>query len=371
MNEAVVLTRHSLCDGGYIAQISLNAPQRINALNLEMVTRLLFLLEGIATDPEAVAVLLDGEGERGFCAGGDVRQLRASALSAGNGPAREAERFFEIEYRVDHLLHNFPKPVICWANGAIMGGGLGLMVGASHRIVTPCARLAMPEISIGLYPDVGATWFLQRMPGSSGLFCALTGVALNAGDALYSGLADYLLPQRAKPAVLQKLLKLDWAFEREPDAEMLTAELTDLEAELDECLPESHLKQRSELIDALCEDTAPAAIDEAFDSLHADDGWLNKAGQTFREGSASTARLTLALFERGAALSLADAFRLELTVSSQRVKHADFIEGVRARLIDKDHRPRWTWGRLVDVPSDEVMAVFNPPWDDHPLADLK
>lgn len=370
MTGSVVLTRLPLCDGGYLAQISLNAPQRINALNLDMVSRLLVLLEGVASDPEAAALFIDGRGERGFCAGGDVRELRQAALVAGEGAAIGAERFFEIEYRVDYLIHTFPKPVICWGNGAVMGGGLGLLVGATHRIVTPCSRLAMPEHRIGLYPDVGATWFLQRMPGRSGLFCALSGIELNAGDALYAGLADYLLPQATKQDLLQNLTAMDWAFEHEADVEMLTSALTDLEAEWDEALPLSHLKQCENLIDSLCEDLSPVAIDAAFASLHADDGWLSRAGQSFRDGAASSARLTLEVFQRSASLSLAEAFQRELILSSHWVKHPDFVEGVRATLIDRDQRPRWLWNRLQDVPDQEISAAFVPRWDSHPLADL-
>ncbi len=368
--QCVRLVKHPLAVGGYLAQISLSAPRSINALTLDMVERLHRYLHELAQDPEAAAVWLDGDGERGFCAGGDVRAMRDSALVAAGGRALDAERFFELEYRVDYLLHNFPKPVLCWGNGIVMGGGMGLLVAASHRIATPCSRFAMPEVTIGLYPDVGASWFLQRMPGATGLFCALTGASLNAADALYSGLADYLLPGELRSSLLSQLLNLDWQFEAEEDAQLLTAVLTDLEAEHDVCLPESHLKARAELIDQLCESLQPAHMDEAMAGLHGDDRWLNTAGENFSRGSASTGRIVLEQYQRGAALSLAEAFQMELVVSANRVRDPEFIEGVRAQLVDKDRRPQWQYASLASVPDDYIAALFEPPWESHPLADL-
>jgi len=368
--RSVRLIRHPLAVGGYLAQLSLNAPRTINALTLEMVETLLMHLRKLAADPEAAAVWIDGVGERGFCAGGDVRAMRESALAAQGGRAVEAEQFFETEYRVDYLIHRFPKPVLCWANGIVMGGGMGLLMGASHRIATPSSHFAMPEIAIGLYPDVGASWFLQRMPGRSGVFCALTGASLNSADALYAGLADYLLPDVAKKSVLRRLCAFDWEFDAGKDAENLTELLTDIEAEADVCLPASHLKQRSDLIERLCESLDPMAIDEAFAGLHGDDAWLNQAGGNFQRGAASTARIVLEQLRRAERLSLADAFRMEMVVSANRVCDPEFIEGVRAQLVDKDRRPKWLYADLAEVPAKRIDKLFTPPWPDNPLADL-
>lgn len=368
--KSVRLIRHPLAAGGYLAHISLNAPRKINALTLDMVESLLRHLQKIAADPEAVAVWLDGAGERGFCAGGDVRAMRESALAARGGRALEAERFFEMEYRVDYLIHRFPKPVLCWGNGIVMGGGMGLLMGASHRIATPSSQFAMPEIAIGLYPDVGASWFLHRMPGCSGLFCALTGAHLNAADALYSGIADYLLPDGERRNLLSQLLALDWQFDAAADAELLTEVLTDLEVEHDVCLPDCHLKSRSELIEQLCESLQPAAVDSALAGLHGDDNWLNSAGENFSRGSASTGRIVLEQYQRGATLSLAEAFQMEMVISANRVRDPEFIEGVRAQLVDKDRRPKWQYASLASVPDAYVEALFEAPWGVNPLADL-
>lgn len=368
--SSVQVRKHPLAVGGYLAQLSLNAPRNLNALTLEMVQGLWSRLRSLADDPEAAAVWLDGAGERGFCVGADVRRLRASVLAAGTGRALEAEQFFEIEYRLNHLIHCFPKPVICWGHGVVMGSGLGLLMGASHRIATEDSQLALPEISIGLCPEAGASWFLPRMPGRSGLFCALTGAELNAGDALYAGLADYLLPAASRSAVLAALLELDWQYDREQDSECLTECLTDLEAEWDVCLPESHLKARADLIEGLCASLEPKAINDAFAGLHGDDAWLNDAGERFHGGCAFSARMVLEQFRRCGSLSLADVFRSELVMSANRVHDSEFIEGVRARLLDRDGRPQWRYAQLAEVPAAAVEALFTAPWPVNPLADL-
>ena len=368
MSEAIKLTCHPLAVGGYLAQVTLNAPQKRNALCEPMINTLDGVLRELAQDEEAVAVLLDGGGQQAFCAGADARQLQTLALS-GAASVNQVDDFFAASYRLLYHLHHFPKPVICWASGAVMGLGLGLLAAASHRIATPSSHLAMPEIAIGFYPDAGATWFIQHMPGRSGLFCALTGVKLNAGDALYSGLADYLVPDAHKQALIQQLTRLDWQFDA-IDAELLTEALTDFEVEFDTRLPESHLKMRADLIESMCDDCSPEAIDIAFSGLHGDDPWLNAAGRNFLAGSASTACIVLEQFQRGVGLALAEALRLEMVISSNRARDLEFIEGVRARLFDKDDRPQWAYSRLHEVPTTLVADFFNPPWQVHPLADL-
>ncbi|MBB3046795.1 enoyl-CoA hydratase/carnithine racemase [Litorivivens lipolytica] len=369
MSKAVQLTCHPLAVGGYLAQITLNAPQKRNALCEPMLLALGDLLSNVAADDEAVAVLLDSGSSHAFCAGADARQIQTLTLS-GTENARQIDDFFARCYRLLYELHQFPKPVVCWASGAVMGLGLGLLAAASHRIATPKSLLAMPEIAIGFYPDAGATWFLHHMPGHSGLFCALTGVQLNAGDALYSGLADYVLPDTRKPQLIQQLTRLDWQFELEADAEMLTIELTDFEAEANTRLPPSHLKQRADLIESLCEDKSPAAIDKAFHGLLGDDVWLNEAGRTFAGGAASTACIVLEQYQRGEGLLLAEALQLEMVISANRARDLEFIEGVRARLFDKDDRPQWAFRSLSEVPPELISGFFTAPWQQHPLADL-
>ncbi|MAD21828.1 MAG: enoyl-CoA hydratase, partial [Halomonas sp.] len=186
--SCVLFEEHTTQDGHVIGEITLNAERSLNALTLEMIEEILPRLNQWQSDERVVAVLLDSAGEKAFCAGGDVVNLYKAIQ--GEGAADFPERFFENEYRLDYQLHTFPKPVICWGNGIVMGGGMGLLSGSSHRIVTETSRLAMPEVTIGLYPDVGASWFLNRLPGGAGRFLAMTGGQINAPDAVHLGLAD-------------------------------------------------------------------------------------------------------------------------------------------------------------------------------------
>ncbi len=181
--SSVLFTEHATQDGHVIAEVKLNAERSLNALTLEMCEEMLPRLRDWATDERVVAVLLDSAGEKAFCAGGDVVNLYKTIT--GEGDPSFPERFFETEYRLDFLLHTYPKPVICWGNGIVMGGGMGLLSASSHRIVTETSRLAMPEVTIGLYPDVGASWFLNRLPNGAGRFLAMTGCQINAPDAVH------------------------------------------------------------------------------------------------------------------------------------------------------------------------------------------
>ncbi len=364
---AVCLERHPLPAGGYLAQLTLNAPARMNALTLEMVTLLHRLLLELRDDSEAVAVFLDGAGSRGFCVGADALRMRASALGNPGGAAVEAEAFFAHEYAAAYLIHTFPKPVVCWGAGIVMGAGLGLMVGASHRIVTDSSQIAMPEISIGLFPNVGASWFLGQMPGHCGLFTALTGVGLSPADALYAGLADYCLTDSSKTAVMRKLLSLDWCDDPQWNAECLTECLTDIEAEQGATLGAASLKNYRGWIDDICSRVNAADVSKLIRQYRGADPWLVKASQGHARGAASTAKLIFRQLESGRKLSLLDVFRMELILSANRVRDPEFAEGVRARLIDRDCDPHWCYRSIDEVPDLELDAMFKAPWAISPL----
>ncbi|MDO8695935.1 MAG: enoyl-CoA hydratase/isomerase family protein, partial [Pseudomonas sp.] len=201
--------------GARIGVATLDATASLNALTLPMIEALSAKLTAWATEPSIVCVVLRGNGEKAFCAGGDVLDL-VTACRAQPGQVPDlARRFFADEYRLDHLIHRYPKPLLCWAHGYVMGGGMGLMQGAGVRIVTPSSRLAMPEISIGLYPDVGGSWFLARLPGKLGLFLGLTGAHINGRDALDLDLADRLLLDEQQDELLAGLQQLNWQEQSE------------------------------------------------------------------------------------------------------------------------------------------------------------
>ncbi|MBW2941856.1 enoyl-CoA hydratase/isomerase family protein [Zhongshania aquimaris] len=367
---SVCFERHPLPAGGYLAQLTLNAPARLNALTPEMVTLLHKLLLEIRDDQEAVAVFLDGAGERAFCVGADTLRIRESALANPGGTAVEADAFFSCEYAAAHLIHRFPKPVICWGSGIVMGAGLGLMVGGSHRIVTNKSTLAMPEISIGLFPNVGASWFLGQMPGATGLFTALTSAYLSPADALYAGLADYCLHDKNKTDVLRKIINLDWCDDSEWNAEQLTECLTDIEAEQGVVLQQSSLKDHRGWIDDVCALPSPAAVEMRICGYTGNSEWLQLAAQGLARGASSTAKLIFQQLQTGRNLSLADVFKMELVLSSNRVRDPEFAEGVRARLIDRDRDPRWCYKSIAEVPDSEIDALFESPWPINPLNKL-
>lgn len=251
MTEAAVLFEIlETASGHRFGRATLDAPASLNALSLAMVDLLDPQLAVWADDPAVAGVLLDGAGDRAFCAGGDVVSIchAIRARPPGEVPA-EAAAFFEHEYRLDYRIHTYPKPLICWGQGFVMGGGIGLMAGASHRIATPRTRLAMPEISIGLYPDVGGSWLLPRLPGRTGAFLALTGAQLNAADALFAGLADFVLAHGQHAALIEAISGTAWSGDTEKDAATLSQLIESL-ASLDE-LPDSMLQANLERINAV------------------------------------------------------------------------------------------------------------------------
>lgn len=384
MNQAaapVVFEELTAANGRRIGIATLASEKTLHAISLEMVRLLTPQLQQWQADPEVAMVILQAQGEKAFCAGGDLQQLYRSMREHHASPAREdiranryAAEFFEQEYRLDYLIHSFAKPILCWGHGIVMGGGIGLMAGCSHRVVTEKSRLAMPEISIGLYPDVGGSWFLARMPGKTGIFLALTGANLNAHDALFAGLADYGVAHASKAAVFDALLSQPWGQGR--DAELLDRVLAGAQAasrrEGVAAFAPSNLRSHFDQIEALCRlPTLPEIVD-AILVVQTDDTWLLKAQTTLRAGAPGSAWLGYALQKKVRPLSLADVFRLEFVVSLHCAARPDFVEGIRALIIEKDQKPRWNPASLKQATPAWVEGFFADPWAQggHPLADL-
>jgi enoyl-CoA hydratase/carnithine racemase len=267
------------------------------------------------------------------------------------------------------MLHTYPKPLICWGHGYVLGGGMGLLQGASIRIVTPSSRLAMPEISIGLYPDVGASWFLSRLPGKLGLFLGLTGAQMNGRDAIDLDLADRFLRDDQQHELIEGLLQLNW---QEQTAMQLNSLLKALQQEAIAQMPEAQWLPRRELIDELLDVSDVRCAWKAISALRDhSDPLLGRAAKTMTEGSPLTAHLVWEQIVRARHLSLAQVFQMEYTMSLNCCRHPEFSEGVRARLIDKDQKPRWHWPDINTVPEAAVEAHFHKVWEGrHPLADL-
>jgi enoyl-CoA hydratase/carnithine racemase len=374
-SEAPVLFEERAADHGKrIGIATLNAAKTLNGLSLEMARLLDERLRAWASDDAIAMVLLQGAGEKAFCAGGDLHSLYRSMRdyqATGSTDVRDntyASDFFSVEYRLDYLIHAFPKPVLCWGHGIVMGGGIGLMAGASHRVVTERSRLAFPEITIGLYPDVGGSFLLHRVPGHAGVFLALTGAPLNSGDAIYAGLADVQLPADARSDLDAALLHAAWTDDQHANADLLTQVLNRFAVP---ATPGPLQRHRAEIAAACAHDDLDTVV-AAIQAMPGDDPWLVTARQTLEAGAPGSARLAFALQQRVAPLSLADTFRLEYVVSLHCAAHGDFTEGIRALLIDKDRTPRWRPATLTDATQAWVEPFFVEPWSavGHPLHDL-
>lgn len=376
MPEAPVLFSEIETQGGLrFGRATLNKPGSLNALSLAMVDLLLPQLQTWQQDSAIAGVWLDAVGDKAFCAGGDVvsmyRDIKATA--SGEMPALAAT-FFANEYRLNYLIHTYSKPVVCWGHGIVMGGGIGLMSGASHRVVTAQSRLAMPEITIGMYPDVGGSWFLSRMAGGLGEFLALTGASLNAVDALDVQMADFALRHEDQHAVLSGLSTAQWQGDAEADRAALS-ELLHRHAVPETDLPASPVRRlRARIREVIgvhqrVQDIAPRLAALASDA----DPWLAQAAVAFTKGSPTSAMLALELQRRLRHASLADVFRLQWQASIGCCMHPDFAEGVRALLIDKDKQPHWqppTLDALDEAGWRAYLAEHLQPRGPNPLADL-
>lgn len=361
-------------EGKGIGIATLNAPKTLNGLSLEMTRLLDAQLRRWAEDAAIACVVLQGAGEKAFCAGGDLHALYRSMREYRERGSTDitsntyAAAFFEEEYRLDHFIHTYPKPLLCWGHGIVMGGGIGLMSGASHRVVTERSKLAMPEIGIGLFPDVGGSWLLARVPRGGGLFLALTGAPLNAGDAIYAGLADVCIDSAQQQAVLDALVAQRWQGQGEADRDALTALLQGF-AQAPAAGP---LQAHADTIARLGQAGALEQVVAAIAALQSNDAWLQTAQATLAAGAPSSARLSWELQHRAAHLTLAQTFRLEYIVALHVAAHGDFAEGIRALLIDKDRSPHWNPPTLAQADARWAEAFFVSPWPEsaHPLADL-
>ena len=353
MTEPVVLFKEiPTANGKRFGIATLNAPASLNALSVDMVRLLTPKLREWAADSAVVGVMLDAAGEKAFCAGGDLRQLYQTLLDCKAERNEYAERFFGEEYELDYLIHTFPKPFVCWGHGIVMGGGVGLMAGCSHRVVTEGSRVAMPEVNIGLYPDVGGSWFLRRTPGRTGLFLAFTAAQINAADAIFAGLADVLVPHTAKAQVLEAIGTAAWKSAQGADRALMSALLA--KAGEGAAMPASKLREHFDLINATLAGEDLLVIDRRLRALQSDDPWLQTAVKTYAKGAPSSVALSWALWQRVLRMSLAEVFRLEYWASLGFCAHADFAEGIRAVLVDKDRNPKWTPATLAEITPDFV-----------------
>ncbi|MFZ6766523.1 enoyl-CoA hydratase/isomerase family protein [Undibacterium sp. Di26W] len=383
MNDTAPVLFHTLpaTNGMQIGIATLNAEKTLNALSKKMVQMLGTQLHAWDEDSSIAMVVLQAAGDKAFCAGGDLQNLYASMREHHASSNKDnllgnvyALDFFEQEYRLDYQIHTYRKPILCWGHGIVMGGGIGLMAGASHRVVTEKSRLAMPEIAIGLFPDVGGTWFLNRMPGKLGLFLALTGASINASDALFVKLADVALPHASKADVLAALQAAAWSSQARQNHQRVNLVLQQFSAlSSDTAGP---LRANFDLINRLCSAAdLPAIVAQilAVDAVQQEElPWLQKAVSNLQKGSPTSVWLAHALQERGKHLSLAEIFRMELVAALACAQGHDFAEGIRALIVDKDQKPQWLPGSLHEMQPQDGEQYFTHLWtaEQHPLRDL-
>lgn len=364
MQSPPILTSDIETPTGSIGRLTLNNPSSLNALNLQMVTLIQKQLDQWARQDDIKAIWIEGSGGKAFCAGGDVQALYHSAKEKPGGPCRYAESFFKHEYTMNYTLHTYNKPIICWGEGIIMGGGLGILAGSSHRVVTENSRIAMPEITIGLFPDVGGSWFLNRMPGKSGLFLALTGAEINAHDALFCNIADHHIHSHEKEAAFGALSAISYT-----DSPKINAELVSLALQQRTKEPRcsSQVSAHIDLINSLCSANDATDVISLITSLHTNNEWLAAAVNGLTSGSPLAARWIFHQLNTSNHCSLEEIFQSELLLATNIIRHPEFCEGVRALLIDKDRKPRWQYLHSEKIPQEKVLEFFIPPWRENPL----
>ncbi len=349
---------------GQLGLITLNRPRALNALSLGMVRTLAATLQAWRDDPAVLAVVVRGTGKEdafgNFCAGGDIRFFHTAAL-AGDSTLGD---FFTEEYRLNHLIATYPKPYIALMDGIVMGGGMGISQGASLRVVTERTKMAMPETGIGLFPDVGGSYFLSRCPGRVGEYLALTGLTIGSAEAIAWGLADGHVSAGELPVIWNKLVATP--FESSAAVEHW------LRTRFAAPAPK---KASHAAIDAVF---ALDSVQAIVDALAADaSDWARDTLALLRKRSPLMLHVVLAQIRRGRAMGLADALRMERDMVHQCFHlrpgaASETVEGIRALAIDKDHQPQWRPAQIEDVQPADVAAFFNSPWptDQHPLRQL-
>lgn len=338
---------------GPVGLVTLHRPRALNALDLGMIRALHPALESWAREPEVRAVVIRGAGGRAFCAGGDVRAVATSSgLPVPEGQEPLSRAFFREEYRLNHLIHHYPKPYVALVDGICMGGGLGLSAHGSHRVVTERLVLAMPETAIGLFPDVGGGWFLPRFPGEAGTYLGLTGARCDAADALWLGYGTHHVTHDRLDALVEALAAADWGSGEA--REVATRVLSGFSSEPGESPLSTHREELDRCF-------AKERVEEIVAALEAEGTpWAEETRATLGRMSPTSLKVTLRQLRRCRGRPYDEVVTVEYRLSQHCTALPDFREGIRAVLVDKDHRPRWSPPTLAEVREEDVEACFAP-----------
>ncbi|WP_164017226.1 enoyl-CoA hydratase/isomerase family protein [Pyxidicoccus trucidator] len=338
---------------GAVGVVTLNRPKALNALDLGMCRTLHPALDAWAVDPAVKAVVIRGAGGRAFCAGGDVRAVASSLGAVTDGEDGPLSReFFRAEYALNHRIHHFGKPFIALVDGICMGGGLGLSIHGPYRVVTEKLVLAMPETAIGLFPDVGGGWFLPRFPGESGTYLGLTGARCNAADALWLGYATHHVESARLDAVLEALVGAEW------NGSAASAVVEHVLAGFHADAGTSPLAVQHAAIDRCF---AAERVDDIQQALELEGTpWAQETWATLLRMCPLSLKVSLHLLRMGRTRDYDELVPVEYRLSQALTARADFREGIRAVLVDKDNKPRWRPATLSDVSDADVEACFAP-----------
>jgi len=332
---------------GRIGQITLQRPEALNAVTHEMVLKIEAALDGWREDDRVACVLIDAEGHKAFSAGGDLQHMHETA---SKGDFEAGRTFWRDEYRLNAKIASYPKPYVALCQGFVMGGGVGVSLHGSHRVVGESSKIAMPECAVGLVPDVGGSLLLARAPGHLGEYLGVTGTRMNASDAILAGFADYFIPEAEWAGLTETLIETgDWSavssLARDPEDGPLMA-----------------------LRGAVDAPFGKATLTDMLGALP-DDEWGAATAKAIRAGSPLSTACTIELVRRARASGdIRTALQQEYRFTSRSASEGDFIEGIRAAIIDKDRTPRWRHASVEDVTAAEVEAMLaEPPGSDIPV----
>ena len=391
-DDVTVLAEEILSHDGLhrIGVMTLNSAKTMNAVDLNMVNLIDDVLARWQADDGIVAMIMHGAGDKAFSAGGDIRQLYNSMQVEGDEHLKYADAFFTGEYSKNYRVHRFGKPLIAWGHGFVMGGGLGLFIGASHRVGTETLKLAWPEIRIGLFPDVAGSYYLSRLPFPLGHWMALTGSQMNAIDCKKAGLINYCVANNKLDHLIDQLRHQPWQNNKAMNNQYVRQLLTQFEQQSDaeqpgSPFPGSKLEGNEEQIKQLFSGMPDQAftpfadnkqalkwVAERINKIDSDNVWFNQGRDNFNSGCPATAYLIMRQLQLGKNMTLKEVVKWELILAMQSVRHPDFSEGIRAMVVDKDFKPNWQHGSVADVPEDWIEGLLTPLWsvDEHPFDQL-
>ena len=360
-------------NGSKIGHITLNSEETLNSLTLSMVDIIHSQLSEWEKEKNIVAIILEGAGDKAFCAGGDIRALYESMVQNPGGPNPFAEAFFEREYRLDYKIHKYSKPIICWVDGITMGGGVGLMLGCDYRFSTERTRFAMPEIGVGLFPDVGFTYFIDKLPKNIGLYMMLTATQLNAADTQLVGLTNNYISVTAKDSFEKEITELDWSDDLQKNSDILDLCIKNFKEKplSKEGFPESQLESRLESVQALMSEDNLIDVTKNILTSSTQDEWFKRGIKGLVNGCPTSAHIIWEQCNFEKSKNLKEVFKFELDLAIQVTRHPDFTEGIRAVIIEKDNQPQWSYADINNLPRKWIEEHLEPAWNKNPLDDLE